>query len=59
MVADADGAFRRVFVPVSNITPGGENLRRIIEGAIEGIGRTLPTGECETILVAVLRDILK
>jgi len=59
VVADGSGAFRRVFVPVSKISPGGENLRRVIEGAIEGIGRTLPTGECETILVEVLRDILK
>ena len=56
--SDAEG-FRRTFVPVKEVSPMGENLRNIIQGSIVGIGRALPPGECETILIDVLRDTLK
>ena len=56
--SDAEG-FRRTFVPVKEVSPMGENLRNIIQGSIIGIGKALPPGECETILINVLRDTLK
>lgn len=50
---------RRTFVPVSQISTMGENLRTIIKESIKGIGKALPSGECETILIEILRDILQ
>lgn len=54
-----DTAFRRTFVPASEISQMGENLRNIVKNAVDGIGRTLPSGECETILIEIIKDTLK
>jgi len=59
MVSDGSETVRRTFVPVADISIGGQNLKKIIEGAVEGIRRSLPSGETETILVSVIRDLLK
>ena len=54
-----DVAFRRTFVPANEISQMGENLRSIVKNAIDGIGRTLPSGECETILIEIIKDTLR
>lgn len=59
VISDDKGAFKRTFIPVGEISPSGENLKKIVQGAIEGIGRTLPSGECETIIVDIIRDMLQ
>lgn len=56
---DDSGAFRRNFVPVKELSVSGKNLKGILQNAVQGIGRTLPAGECETILVDVMREMLK
>ncbi len=53
------GVFSRTFVPVQTLSPMAENLRAILGGAISGIGRTLPAGECETVVIEVLRGLLE
>ena len=59
ILADEDGTFKRNFVPIKEISPSGQNLQSIVHGAFQGMGRSLPAGECETILVAILREMLK
>jgi len=59
ILADEDGTFKRNFVPVKEISTSGQNLQSIVHGAFQGMGRSLPAGECETILVAILREMLK
>ena len=58
-LVDEDGTFQRNFVPVNEMSPSGQNLQSIIQGAVQGMGRSLPAGECETILVGILREMLK
>lgn len=53
-----DEVIRRTFVPVPKISPMGENLRNIIRESLKGIGQALPSGECETILIEIIRDFL-
>lgn len=59
VISNEKGSSQRTFIPVDEISSGGENLRNIIQGAIEGIGRTLPPNECETILIEIIREMLK
>ena len=60
IVVSGDGeAFRRTFVPVLQISQMGENLRAFVKESIQGIGRTLPSGERETILIDIVRDVLR
>ena len=59
VICDDKDAFRRTFVLVNDVSVGGDNLRKIIQGAIEGIGRSLPAGECETILLHIIRNVFK
>jgi len=58
-IRSKDLSFTRTFVPVDNISPMGDTLRNIIRNAVEGIGRTLPAGEYETILIEIMKDTLK
>ena len=58
IIGGGDG-FQRTFVPVDEISQMGDNLRNIIRESIKGIGGALPSGECETILIEVLREVLK
>ncbi|RJQ08452.1 MAG: hypothetical protein C4551_05145 [Bacillota bacterium] len=56
----ADGeSYVRTFVPVRELSPMAENLKAILAGAVNGIGKTLPAGECETVVVDIVRRLLK
>ena len=52
-------SFTRTFIPTKDISNMGENLRNIINGALQGMGKTLPAGECETILMEIIREVLQ
>lgn len=58
-IATDQGVFSRTFCPVEKLGPMAENLRAILGGALSGIGKTLPAGECETVVVEVVRSLLE
>ncbi len=58
VVSMQDEVLRRTFVLVTQISPMGHNLHAILRESIKGIGRALPAGECETIIINVIKEFL-
>jgi len=59
-IVDHDGNKRRRTVPVvDEFSNNGRLMESIVRSAVEGMGRTLPDGECLSILLMVLRDALE
>jgi hypothetical protein len=59
VITDEAGIYSRDFVSVNNISQMGETMRNLIYNSISGKGSSLQSGECETILVEVIREYLK
>jgi hypothetical protein len=58
-VSTEEGTVSRTFVKVDKYSPGGINFKNTLKGIIEGMGSTMPAGECETILIEIIKDYLK
>lgn len=54
-----DGPVSRTFVKVDQFSPGGTNFKNTLKGIIDGMGPTLPSGECESILLEIIKEYLK
>jgi len=57
-ITDANGVFEKTFSSVDEISDNGQSMANIIRSAVDGIGRTLRDGECQTILVQLLKEAL-
>lgn len=57
-VTEGDDEFRRSFAMVEELSENGKSMMNIVRSTIEGIGRTLPDGECPTVLVRILKEVL-
>ncbi|MBV5327186.1 MAG: hypothetical protein JZU65_06030 [Chlorobium sp.] len=58
-VDTSEGLVTRTFVKVENYSQGGLTFKNTLKGIIEGMGTPLPSGECETILLEVIKEYLK
>lgn len=54
-----EGAVTRTFVSVKEISEAGITFKNMLSGIINGMGRPLSSGECETILLEVIKEYLK
>lgn len=53
------GPVSRTFVTVDHVSEGGNNFKNMLKGIIAGMGMNLPAGECESILLEIMKEYLK
>jgi hypothetical protein len=53
------GPVSRTFITVDEISEGGNNFKNTLKGIIAGMGMNLPAGECESILLEIMKEYLK
>lgn len=56
-----EGLVSRTFIKIDpiNFSAGGVNFKNTLKGIIDGMGPTLPSGECETILLEIIKEYLR
>jgi len=59
VITTEEGPVSRIFVKVGEISDGGKNFRNTLKGIIDGMGAHLPAGECESVLLEVVREYLR
>jgi len=55
---DDGSQYRRVVPMISDLSSNGQYTENMVRSAVDGMGRALPDGECVTIILRVLRDVL-